>query len=106
MNLGANILILISLHAGLLHGSNLETCEPRSYNTKIIFASFRATTLYKPEPWGDVNLAARGSYRSELRYDINLFVPKFNSVYLQHQTQEKNSFTFKSNSHIVNNRKQ
>ena len=43
-NLGANMLTLNSLRSELLHDTNLETCEPRSYYTNSKLDSLGAIT--------------------------------------------------------------
>ena len=47
VNLGATILTLTSPCKELQHGSNLETCKPRSYYTDLNLAWLGATTWYK-----------------------------------------------------------
>ena len=47
-NMKASIFTQTSFRSGLLHGTNLETFEPRSYFTDCNLASLGATACYKP----------------------------------------------------------
>ena len=68
-NLGADTQTLTSLRSKLLHGTSLETYEPRSYFSNSNLASLGATTWYKTRDiwtYGLLNSATRGIYRSSL----------------------------------------